>query len=391
MRILVLSFYFAPDLSAGSFRTTAVVRELKRQLPTDSHIDVLTTMPNRYSSFNAQVPETEEESRLSIHRVRLPPHRSGMIDQSRAFLAYARAVRTRIHHCNYDLIFATSSRLMTAVLGARLARSQKLPLYLDIRDIFVDTIADILPKWVAWPLSGAFSLLESYTIKSASKVNLVSGGFEEYFNRRYPWQRFSFFPNGIDDEFLTYVDKVDEHKPTHPYNILYAGNIGEGQGLHLIIPDLASALNEQANFTIIGDGGRKEQLQRALDAADARNVILRDPVDRQTLIHEYKNADVLFLHLNDYPAFRKVLPSKIFEYAATGKPILAGVAGYAKAFIDKEIENAQIFPPCQPELALTAFSDLQLQQTPRFCFVSKFSRSTLVNALAQDILECRSQ
>ena len=57
-----------------------------------------------------------------------------------------------------------------------------------------------------------------------------------------------------------------------------------------------------------------------------------DPVSRSDLFDEYKNADVLFLHLNDYAAFRKVLPSKIFEYAATGKPILAGVAGYMQNF-----------------------------------------------------------
>ena len=31
MRILVLSFYYAPDLCAGSFRTTAFVEELKKQ------------------------------------------------------------------------------------------------------------------------------------------------------------------------------------------------------------------------------------------------------------------------------------------------------------------------------------------------------------------------
>ena len=33
MRILVLSFYYAPDLCAGSFRTTAFVEELKKQDP----------------------------------------------------------------------------------------------------------------------------------------------------------------------------------------------------------------------------------------------------------------------------------------------------------------------------------------------------------------------
>ena len=37
---------------------------------------------------------------------------------------------------------------------------------------------------------------------------------------------------------------------------------------------------------------------------------------RPALVEAYGAADVLFLHLGVQPAFEKVLPSKIFEYAA---------------------------------------------------------------------------
>ena len=72
---------------------------------------------------------------------------------------------------------------------------------------------------------------------------------------------------------------------------------------------------------------------------------LLQPVKRDELIEIYQSADVLFLHLNDFDAFKKVLPSKIFEYAATGKPIWAGVAGYAAEFITSKIENSAVFFP----------------------------------------------
>ena len=57
MKILVLSFYYQPDLCAGSFRTTALIRELKKY--TDLEIDILTTMPNRYASFGVEALEEE--------------------------------------------------------------------------------------------------------------------------------------------------------------------------------------------------------------------------------------------------------------------------------------------------------------------------------------------
>ena len=41
-----------------------------------------------------------------------------------------------------------------------------------------------------------------------------------------------------------------------------------------------------------------------------------------------------------------MLPSKIFEYAATGKPILAGVSGYAAEFLNDQVEGVEIFSPC---------------------------------------------
>lgn len=382
MRVLFLSFYYTPDLCAGSFRASALMPALRSRLPSGSHIDVLTTMPNRYSSFSAAAPEVEESDGMTVHRIMLPSHNSGMRDQSRSFLAYAGAVRKLVHGQHYDLVVATSSRLMTAVLGAHIARGKKAPLYLDIRDIFVDTIQDVLPRWSAPAVSAVFSLFERYAIGTASRVNLVSRGFEDYFAQRFPRQQLSFFPNGIDDEFLQPLDGTEPAKVLS--SILYAGNIGEGQGLHAILPELSRALKGKAEFIVIGDGGRKQKLKNALQETDA--VELKAPVGRPALLEAYQHADVLFLHLNDYDAFRKVLPSKIFEYAATGKPILAGVAGYAADFIHNEVENAEVFAPCDVNGAVAAFSRLKLGQTDRSHFVRIYDRQTIMQSLASDIV-----
>lgn len=91
MKILLLSFYFHPDLSAGSFRTSALVSALLGALPENSQLEVITTQPNRYSSFSLEAPLLEKHSRLIIHRIPIFQHNSGMLDQSRAFSATSRA------------------------------------------------------------------------------------------------------------------------------------------------------------------------------------------------------------------------------------------------------------------------------------------------------------
>jgi glycosyltransferase involved in cell wall biosynthesis len=386
LKILVLSFYFRPDLSAGSFRTTALVDALRQKLPADGRVDVLTTLPNRYSSFTVEAPIEEILSGVSIFRIALPRHQSGMLDQTKAFISFARAVLRKTRGKEYDLIFATSSRLMTAVLGAYVAKRNQKPLYLDLRDIFVDTTKDVLPKYLAILTLPFFTLLERWAINSASKVNLVSKGFSGYFATRYPKQKFSFFTNGIDDEFLSLPSTESAPRTDGMVEVLYAGNLGEGQGLNTIIPVLAKRMRGRVRFTIIGDGGRKDALRAALANAGVDNVELKPPMKREQLIKAYLAADVLFLHLNDYDAFRKVLPSKLFEYGAMGKPIWAGVAGYAAEFVRTELDNAAVFHPCDAAEAERMFSQLRLQSEPRDRFVAKFARTNIANEMANDVM-----
>ena len=386
LKILVLSFYYRPDLSAGSFRTTAFVDALKQKMPADGQVDVLTTLPNRYSSFSIEAATEEKTPGLSIVRIALPPHQSGMFDQAKAFISFAREVSRQTRGKEYDLVFATSSRLMTAVLGAWVARKKRIPLYLDIRDIFVDTIKDVLPRHFSVLAKPVFALLERWAINSASKVNLISQGFAEYFSARYPRQRFSYFTNGIDDEFLSVPIPESGPRTSDVVEVLYAGNLGEGQGLHAIIPDLAKRMRGRVRFKIIGDGGRKKALRDALASAGVDNVELLPPVKRAQLIEAYQAADVLFLHLNDYDAFRKVLPSKLFEYGAMGKPIWAGVSGYAAEFMRTELDNSAVFHPCNAAEAERVFSQLRLQNEPRDRFAAKFARGNIANEMADDVV-----
>ncbi|MEK9570528.1 MAG: glycosyltransferase family 4 protein [Paracoccaceae bacterium] len=387
MKILFLSFYFPPDLSAGSFRSSSLVNALCSHLPDDLEIEVITTLPNRYSTFNEEAPAFETQNDVLICRIPVPQHKSGMIDQSKLYLAFARGTLQHIANKNYDLVYATSGRLMTAVLGAYIARKLRKPLYLDIRDIFVDTIRDVLPKLIVSPVLPFLFLVEKYAINTAGKVNLVSPGFLPYFEKRYPSQEFSFCTNGIDTEFLKSRPTPSTSNAPRPLTVLYAGNIGEGQGLEKIIPKLAAHYQGELTFTIVGDGGRKKQLEKELATLGCDNVTLSKPVKRDQLIKLYQDADILFLHLNDYPAFKKVLPSKLFEYAAVGKPIWAGVSGYAADFTAKNITNAAVFDPGDLDQAVKSFANLELVTMVRDEFSKKFARENIMRELAEDIVK----
>ena len=385
MKLLILTFYFPPDLAAGSFRMNALVEQLRQSHPTDE-IVVVTTMPNRYHMFQSEALPEEQWDNVVIHRLSIPDHKSGLVDQVLAFTTFAMKTALLVRRHHFDVVFATSSRLMTAALGSFVARRQKAALYLDIRDLFTDTVADLYPGWISRTLLPFVRPLERWVFRSARRINVVSPGFEAHVLAVAPRAQLDHYTNGIDREF-----HQGEKGLAQPVTagaravVLYAGNIGGGQALEGIIPAVAIQLAASHDFVVIGDGGRREALENAV--AGLPNVSLRAPVPRDELVELYAGVDVLMLHLNDIPAFEKVLPSKIFEYGATGKPIVAGVAGYASRFIEENLENALVFRPLSVEGMVASLKAIRLEVTPRTEFCARFDRAKIMSGLAGSVFD----
>ena len=385
MHILVLSFYYPPDIGPGSLRAKSIVNALIEEGPSDLKIDVITTMPNRYHSLDVSALKHEDDGKVSINRISLPIHKNGMFDQAKAFVSFSFKVQRLIYKKKWDIVFVTSSRLMTASLGAWIAKQTNSKLYIDIRDLFTDTMDNILTQKPLRILMPIFYKLEKWTFCSADKLNVISAGFLGHFKRLMPNLSPSVYTNGVDEIFFKKNFSINQTK-SKPL-ILYAGNIGDGQGLHKIIPLVANKLKD-IQFRLIGDGSALNLLKDSFSFKSQTNIEILKPILRDELINEYKKADILFLHLNDYEAFQKVLPSKIFEYAATGKPILAGVSGYAAEFLREKVEGVEIFNPCDVRSMISGLQKLLNgpQLFNREIFLTTYNRQLIMKKMAKDIL-----
>ncbi len=383
-KILYLTFYFEPDLCAGSFRNSPLLKELAKQVEGQAEIDVITTLPNRYSTFEADAPQHEERGNYTIHRIAIPKHQSGMMDQVYSFKTYYLEAKKLVKNKKYDLIVASSSRLFTAYLGYSIAKKNNTPLYLDIRDIFTDTMKDVLQsKILKAGVLPVLNSIESKVFNYAAHINLISGGFESYFSK-FKRPKYSTFPNGIDDVFLNLPlsGKVNGGIKV----ITYAGNIGEGQGLHKIVPQAAKALGKGYRFKLIGDGGAKQKLVDELNRLEVTNVDLLPPIPRKELLELYNSSEFLFIHLNDYDAFKKVLPSKVFELGAYDKPVIAGVAGFANKFIEENVSNKILFLPGDVDNMVRQLNQYVYKNEVRSEFIKKFKREQINREMAASIV-----
>tara|TARA_B100000787_G_C16179489_1_gene290947 strand:- start:413 stop:1603 length:1191 start_codon:yes stop_codon:yes gene_type:complete len=393
MKILFLTFYFEPDLCAGSFRNSSLLQDLHSKIKKTDSIDVISTKPNRYDSYKVNSKDFEKRfENLTIRRINLPNHKGGIISQIKLFIIFYNNVFKITKNNKYDLVFASSSRLFTAFLGARLARKNKAKLFLDIRDIFRETITDVYKqsKVISFFLNLIIPFFEKYTFNRASAINIVSPGFKDYFKKHNYGENAKFYynTNGIDEIFLEKNPNQIIKKNKLKKKIVYAGNIGSSQDLDKTLPATLDLLGKNYELHIYGDGARKKNLISELKNNNCSNIFIHNPIERNKLKEIYNDADILFFQLSKLDAFLRVIPSKLFEYSAFTKPIVAVVDGYCKDFINSNLKGVFIADPEDVNQIVKIINDIDLDLSyDRSTFINEFSRSKINSKLSNSILE----
>ena len=393
MKILFLTFYFEPDLCAGSFRNTSLLQDLHLKMRNTDSIEVISTQPNRYDSYKINSKDVEKRfENLTIRRINLPNHKNGIISQIKIFIIFYYNVLKITKNKKYDLVYASSSRLFTAFLGAKLARKNKAKLFLDIRDIFKETISDIYKKnkIISFFLNLIIPFFEKYTFNNANAINIVSPGFKDYFKKHNYAINANFYynTNGIDEMFLHKKSNDRIKKNKLKKKITYAGNIGSSQDLDKTLPSALVLLGKNYEFNIYGDGARKKKLISEIIKNDCKNLFIHDPVERKRLMDIYNDSDILFFQLSKLDAFLRVIPSKLFEYSSFNKPIVAVVDGYCKSFIKNNLKGVFVADPEDVNQIVKIINDIDLNVLyDRSRFVNEFSRSKINEKLSNSILE----
>lgn len=137
-------------------------------------------------------------------------------------------------------------------------------------------------------------------------------------------------PNGIEEskykKLIEISDKNFDNKS--PTKILYAGNIGYAQSLLTLVK--ASKDLDSFHFELVGEGSQKNQIKEHIRFNGLSNVILTPAIQWSKLAEKYEEADILYAQItSDYAS---AIPTKIFEYLATGRKVVLGLpAGPAKS------------------------------------------------------------
>lgn len=130
------------------------------------------------------------------------------------------------------------------------------------------------------------------------------------------------------------VDKseglVKKHKLEGKFVIGYIGTHGMAHALDFILKSADKIENEKVHFLFVGDGAAKKELLELNSSLNLKNTTFINSVPKDQIAEYISILDVGLVNLKKSDTFKSVIPSKMFELAAMGKPLLLGVEGESK-------------------------------------------------------------
>lgn len=171
-------------------------------------------------------------------------------------------------------------------------------------------------------------------------------------------------PNGISRGCYDDLAAVAATQPNAtPVRVTYAGALGYFQALGSLIE--TAAMMPNVEFTFVGDGTERDSLERRARDLGLTNVTFVGYVERSALFDIYRQSDILFAQLRQLDVMAQAtFPSKVFEYLATGRPVVYAGAGITADFLHGT-GAAVVAEPESPESIRQGIAKLQYDQQLR--------------------------
>jgi glycosyltransferase involved in cell wall biosynthesis len=250
----------------------------------------------------------------------------GMLD-----FAVRVAAGDRTRRLRPNVVIGSSPTPFAALGALRLARRARVPFVLEVRDIWPDSLIDVIGVQPRHPLVRFLRSVERYLYRSAARtVSLLPDAAEVLEDRGAKRGSVVWLPNGVD------AHEVGAYEPpptSGAFTVMYAGAHGHANGLDSLV-DAARALQSRRHaskrraiqLVLVGDGPEKRQLVQRVAREQIDGISFREAVARSDLYATLREAHAFVLPLVQADVFRYgVSPNKLYDYMAMGRPIIFAV------------------------------------------------------------------
>jgi len=333
MRILIMGLNFYPELT-GIGKYTG---ELAAFLSSNEHDVRVITTPPYYPHWkvdeNYQWWLYKKEKWNDIEIFRCPlwvPRKLSGLKRILSLLSFAVSSLPVLFFqavWKPDLVFAIAPAIFSVPAAAFFAKVMGAKSWLHIQDFEVDAAIDLGmfsgPKisytFVEWFERAVFSRFD--------KISTISKRMEELlWDKGISKNKTTLFPNWIDTDSIFPLDGPSVFRAELALRddqvvVLYSGNMGEKQGIEVLVKTAKLMRDDQGViFILCGDGAARPGLMA--QASELSNVLFL-PLQPEQRLNELLNlADIHVLPQRTEVA-DLVMPSKLTGMLASGKPVIA--------------------------------------------------------------------
>ncbi|MDA0240885.1 MAG: glycosyltransferase family 4 protein [Proteobacteria bacterium] len=360
MRILFLTENFPPETNAAA---TRVYERAVHWVKAGHGVTIITCAPNfpggkLYEGYRNRWYQTEDMDGIRVVRVKTYiAANQGVARRVLDFLSFmVTGFFAALRQPRPDLVTATSPQFFAAIAGWAVGAVRRLPFVFELGDLWPISITAV----GAMKKGRAIGMMEKLELflyrRSAAVVSLTNSFRENLISRGIDGGKIDVVINGVD--ISRYGPRARDEALAREWGlegkfvIGYVGTHGMAHALGNVL-NAAERLRDEPSlcFLLVGAGAERESLVAEAQARNLDNVIFQPAQPKSRMPAIWSLCDVALVHLKNSPVFAGVIPSKIFEAMAMGRPILlAAPPGEATEIV--EARHAGLCIPAEDPEAL---------------------------------------
>lgn len=352
--ITIVVPHFAPESNAGAKRITALADFLVTR---GWNVVVVTQLPHQpqnkiYAGYDVVTPHVTETGGLKV--IRLKPwivSKQSLVLRLLSEFVFTLRAFPHLLRGRTDVILASSPYMFLGPLAYLVALLRSKPFAWDVRDLTWQ-----YPRATGKRTFGLDLILAQamkFTGRRAHLLTATTQGQLDYFGRVRGATRV--VPNGVTRQIFDALSQLPApFAPGRPRaQVGYVGLFGFNHATTKIVE--AARQLPDIDFVFVGDGPDRGVLEDA--ANELANVTVKPYMAFSELVGVYENSDVLVSQFRRSPVFKWVQAAKVWEYLATGRPVIhAGEGETADVLVENSIGVA--VEPENPAALATAIQRL---------------------------------
>ena len=254
-----------------------------------------------------------------------------VLDMASILYFHEKEIKKQIQEFKPDVIIAFG--ILNAYLGMQQAKKHDIPFVYYL----IDHLHTLLPNKLTRKTAEQF---EKRTIKSADKIFVINKGLKDYaVEMGGDINKMSIIPAGVDLE--KFNPQIDGSSIRKKYGIkkddillFFMGWIYNFSGMKEVAKSLSITDNENIKLMIVGEGDLYKPLLKMKSENNLNEkLILTGKIPFEEIPKHISAADICLLPAYKNEIMMNIVPIKIYEYMAMGKPVIAtNLPGIQKEF-----------------------------------------------------------